>query len=130
MTTTGSQTPQPLGVSKVSSLQDATVSYNSLPGWIEDGRESQVKALAMGAWRSRAIGDFWSYMLVAEGCLDVAGEPDLKPFDMAAVVPIVTQAGGRFSSLDGDEGIWSGTALATNGLLHNEVLALTRKTPA
>jgi histidinol-phosphatase len=130
MTTTGSQTPQALGVSKVSSLQDATVSYNSLPGWIEDGRESQVKALAMGAWRSRAIGDFWSYMLVAEGSLDVAGEPDLKPFDMAAVVPIVTQAGGRFSSLDGDEGIWSGTALATNGLLHNEVLALTRKTPA
>ena len=69
-------------------------------------------------------------MLVAEGSLDVAGEPDLKPFDMAALVPIVEAAGGRFSSLDGEPGIWSGTALATNSLLHDEVLAITRKPKA
>ena len=130
MTTSGSTTPTPLAVSQVASLSDATISYNSLPGWVEDGRRDQVHALATGAWRARALGDFWSYMLVAEGSLDVAGEPDLKPFDMAALVPIVEEAGGRFSSLDGEPGIWNGTALATNSLLHDEVLAITRKPKA
>jgi histidinol-phosphatase len=130
MTTTGSKNPVPLAVSQVGALQDATVSYNSLPGWIDDGRAQHVQALAQGAWRARAIGDFWSYMLVAEGSLDVAGEPDLKPFDMAALVPIVQEAGGRFSSLDGEPDIWHATALATNALLHDEVLSITRKSPA
>ena len=117
----------PLGVSRVSSLSDATVSYNSLPGWIDDGRENQVLALATSAWRARAIGDFWAYMLVCEGSLDMAGEADLQPYDMAALVPIIREAGGKFTSLDGEEGIWNHTALATNGLLHDEILTITRK---
>lgn len=121
------RTPRAIGVSAVKKLADATVSYNSLPGWINDGRSDQVTRLATSAWRARAIGDFWSYMLVAEGSLDVAGEADLQPYDMAALVPIIEEAGGRFSSLDGDPGVWSGTALATNGALHNEVLAITRR---
>ena len=124
---TASRTQQTITASQVQQLSDATVSYNSLPGWIQDGREDQVTALATTAWRARAIGDFWSYMLVAEGSLDVAGEADLQPYDMAALVPIITEAGGRFSSLDGAHSIWEGTALATNGLLHDEVLALTHK---
>jgi histidinol-phosphatase len=119
--------PTPLGVSGVTSLSDATVSYNSLPGWINDGRGDQVTTLATTAWRARAIGDFWSYMLVAEGSLDVAGEADLQPYDMAALVPIITEAGGRFSSLDGEESIWHSTALATNSLLHPEVLNITSR---
>lgn len=120
-------TPETLAVSAVSALNDATVSYNSLPGWVSDGRGDHVMTLATTAWRARALGDFWSYMLVAEGALDVAGEADLAPYDMAALVPIVQEAGGRFSSLDGDDGIWSGTALATNSLLHDEALAITRR---
>jgi histidinol-phosphatase len=118
-----------LGVSQVGRVSDATVSYNSLPGWIEDGREKQVQALATTAWRARALGDFWSYMLVAEGSLDMAGEADLQPYDIAALVPIVVEAGGQFSSLDGAPGIWNTTALATNGLIHHEVVALTQKAP-
>lgn len=121
------RTPRALGVSAVKKLEDATVSYNSLPGWINDGRGDQVTRLATSAWRARAIGDFWSYMLVAEGSLDVAGEADLQPYDMAALVPIIEEAGGRFSSLDGDPGVWSGTALATNGALHDDVLDITRR---
>ena len=66
-------------------------------------------------------------MLVAEGSLDVAGEADLQPYDMAALVPIIEEAGGRFSSLDGVKGVWDGTALATNGTLHDEVLGITRR---
>ena len=119
--------PAALRVSKVEKLADATVSYNSLPGWINDGRGEQVTQLATSAWRARAIGDFWSYMLVADGSLDVAGEANLQPYDMAALVPILEEAGGRFSSLDGEHGVWKGTALATNGRLHDEVLDITRR---
>jgi histidinol-phosphatase len=127
MTRGHSSTASQIFVSAVGVVADATVSYNSLPGWIDDGRGEQVQTLATTAWRARAIGDFWSYMLVAEGSLDVAGEPDLQVYDMAALVPIVEEAGGRFSSLDGEPGIWHGSALATNGTLHDEVLSMTSK---
>lgn len=127
MTSSGSRKATALSVSSVGLVQDATVSYNSLPGWIGDGRAEQVQNLATSAWRARAIGDFWSYMLVAEGSVDIAGEPDLQVYDIAALVPIVEEAGGRFSSLDGEPGIWSGSALATNGLLHDEALTITTK---
>jgi histidinol-phosphatase len=68
-------------------------------------------------------------MMVAEGSIDVSGEADLQPYDMAALVPIIREAGGRFSSLDGDDDIWHHTALATNGLLHEDALRLSRKKP-
>ena len=118
---TGRQSP--LHVSGVSTLADAFVSYNSVQGWDDAGNLDGLLALTRAAWRARALGDFWSYMLVAEGQLDVAGEYDLKVYDMAALVPIVSEAGGRFSSLAGDPDVWHGTALATNGLLHEDALA-------
>ena len=116
-----------LAVSNVQNLSDATFSYNSMVGWLDDGRAQALKSLVQSVWRARAIGDFWAYMLVAEGALDIAGEADLQPYDMAALVPIVEEAGGRFSSLDGHEGIWDGTALATNSFLHDEVLTRVAK---
>ncbi len=106
-----------------STLADASMSYSSLGGWRERGRGAQVLELMDDCWRSRAYGDFWSYMLVAEGAVDIAAEPELAVHDMAALVAIVQEAGGRFTGLDGREGCWSGNALATNGLLHDEVLA-------
>ena len=124
---TGHTEATSLAVSSVTLLEDAIVNYNSLPGWIEDGRESNVRAWATSAWRARAIGDFWPYMMVAEGSMDVCGEADLQPYDMAALVPIIREAGGRFSSLDGDDDIWHHTALATNGLLHDDALGLSRR---
>lgn len=114
--------PRPLRVSGVAALDDAVLSYNSLPGWDEAGRLEQIIGLTRAVWRARAIGDMWSYMLVAEGAIDIAGEFDLQPYDMAALQPIVEEAGGRFTSVDGEAGPWHGSALATNGLLHNEVL--------
>ena len=112
-----------LAVSGVSELADASLSYNSLPGWNEAGRLDDVVALTRQVWRSRAIGDMWSYMLLAEGVLDIVGEFDLQPYDMAALIPIITEAGGRFTSVDGQEGPWHGSALATNGALHAAALA-------
>jgi len=113
---------KPIHVSKVASLEDASMSYSSTGSWRKVDRYDQFIGLADTCWRTRAYGDFWSYMLVAEGAVDIAAEPELEVYDMAALVPIVTEAGGRFTSLDGRDGCWGGNAVATNGLLHDEVL--------
>lgn len=110
-------------VSGVTSLADASMSISSTTSWDAVGRLDAVLGLARDCWRERAYGDFWSYMLLAEGAVDIAAEPELALHDMAALVPIVTEAGGRFTSLDGRDGPWGGNAVATNGHLHDEVLA-------
>ena len=111
-----------MSVSGVTSLADASFAYSSLTGWEEHGKLNGFLDLTRQVWRTRGYGDFWSYMLVAEGAADVAAEPELEVYDMAALVPIVTEAGGRFTGLDGAPGPWHGNALATNGRLHDEVL--------
>ncbi|WP_066519628.1 inositol monophosphatase family protein [Curtobacterium ammoniigenes] len=114
--------PRRIRVSGIRELDQASLSYNSLQQWDDAARLPALLSLARQVWRTRAYGDMWSYMLVAEGALDIAGEPDLRPWDMAALAPIVEEAGGRFSSLDGEEGPWHGSALATNGHLHRAAL--------
>ncbi|MGL4172686.1 MAG: histidinol-phosphatase [Actinomycetota bacterium] len=109
-------------VSAVSTLMDASLSYSSLSGWQDRDMLDAFLHLTQKCWRTRAYGDFWSHVLVAEGAVDIACEPDLAPHDMAALVPIVTEAGGRFSGLDGTSGPWGGSAVTTNGVLHEEVL--------
>ena len=116
-----------LHVSGVTDLADASLSYSSLSGWDDHraahgGREAFL-GLTDAVWRTRAYGDFWSYVLVAEGAVVLACEPELSLHDMAALVPVVTEAGGRFSSLDGEDGPFGGNALASNGHLHAAALA-------
>ncbi|HEY3438305.1 MAG TPA: histidinol-phosphatase [Actinotalea sp.] len=113
-----------LHVSDVTRLEDASLSYSSLSGWEEQGRLPAFLDLGRSVWRTRAYGDFWSYMLVADGAVDIAAEPELALHDMAALVPIVTEAGGRFTSIGGVDGPFGGSALVTNGHLHDQVLAL------
>lgn len=115
-----------LSVSSTASLAQASVSYSSLTGWEERGRLDAFLALSRTVWRTRAFGDFWSYMLVAEGAVDAAFEPELALHDMAALVPIVTEAGGVFTSLDGIPGPHGGDAIASNGVLHEAVVAALR----
>lgn len=110
-------------VSDVRRLEDASLSYSSLSGWDERDRLDDFVSLSRRCWRTRAYGDFWSYMLLAEGAVDIAAEPELGLHDMAALVPVVTEAGGRFTSLAGVDGPHGGNAVATNGILHDEVLA-------
>ena len=112
-----------LEVSRVAALGDASLSYASLAGWQAHDRRDAFVALTDSVWRSRAYGDFWSYMLVAEGAVDLAAEPELSLWDMAALAPIVVEAGGRFTGLDGVDGVLSGNAAASNGLLHADLLA-------
>jgi histidinol-phosphatase len=109
-----------ISVSKVSSLSDASISYSDFVGW-GDRLEPFQKMLA-GAWRTRGIGDFWSHMLVAEGAVDVAVEPSLAVWDMAALDIIVREAGGTFTNTAGQNGPFGGSGVSTNGILHNEVI--------
>lgn len=111
-----------LRVSQVSRLGDASFSYSSLGGWEERGKLDAFLELSRACWRTRAYGDFWSYMMVAEGAVDIAAEPELSLWDMAAPCVVVTEAGGRFTGLDGVPGVHSGNAAASNGLLHEELL--------
>ena len=86
------------------SLEDASLSYASISAWVESGQGQQFVDLLRTCWRTRAYGDFWSYMLLAEGGVDIACEPELALHDMAACSVIVTEAGGRFTDLDGRPG--------------------------
>jgi histidinol-phosphatase len=110
-------------VSDVARLDDASLSYASLSGWEDRDRLDAFLALARRCWRTRAYGDFWSYMLIAEGAVDLAAEPELALHDMAAVDVIVREAGGAFTALDGTPGPLGGSALASNGRLHEQALA-------
>jgi histidinol-phosphatase len=113
----------PIHVSDVGKISDASLSYSSLDGWIASGIGQGFVDLLRDCWRTRAFGDFWSYMLLAEGAVDLACEPELELHDMAACSVIVTEAGGRFTDLDGTPGPNGPGAYASNGRLHDELLS-------
>ena len=113
-------------VSGVTRLGDASFSYSSISGWAERGSLDGFLDLSRSVWRSRAYGDFWSYVLVAEGAVDAAAEPEVSLWDLAALQVIVEEAGGRFTDLAGVARPDGGSAVATNGHLHDEVLELLR----
>jgi histidinol-phosphatase len=113
----------PISVSKVSTLGDAFLSYSSLTGWEAQGRLDGVLQLSRDCWRTRAFGDFWSHVLVAEGTVDASFEPEVSLWDLAALQVIVEEAGGRFSSLAGEARPDGGSVVCSNGLLHDAVLA-------
>jgi histidinol-phosphatase len=112
----------PIRVSGVGRLADASFCYSSLSGWEEAGRLDAILEITRRAWRSRAYGDFYGYMLVAEGAVDVMIEPELSLWDIAALIPIVTEAGGTFTDLSGRPGPGGGSAIATNGKLQDDIL--------
>src|SRR6195952_1691911 len=114
--------PRPLEVSRVGSLTDASLSYSSLSGWEEQRRLDGFLALTRAVWRTRAYGDFWSHCLVAEGAVDVACEPEVSHWDLAALQVVVEEAGGRLTDLGGTAGPDGGSVVVSNGLLHDEVL--------
>ena len=116
-------TTRPLKVSAISELEHASLSYNNLQLWDQAGMLPQLTELSRQIWRTRAYGDFWSYMLLAEGAVDIVAEHDLKIYDIAALVPIVEQAGGKFTAIDGPLTAETSSVLASNGKLHAVVTA-------
>ena len=116
-------------VSAVSDVGSAHLSYDDVRGFEAAGLEERFLALARRCWRSRGFGDFWSHVMVAEGGLDVAVEPEVNPWDLAPLQVIVEEAGGRFTDLGGTARFDGGSAVSSNGLLHAGVLAALRPGP-
>lgn len=115
--------PKPLGVSAVGDLASASLAFSSLSGWRDRGLREAFIDLTDAVWRVRGYGDFFSYCLVAEGAVDIAAEPEVSLWDLAALDILVREAGGTFTSLDGRPGPHGGDAVATNGALHAAVLS-------
>ncbi|MGL6235571.1 MAG: histidinol-phosphatase [Segniliparus sp.] len=108
-----------IGVSKVEDLADASLSVSD---WREGPFGERIRALESKVWRLRGYGDFYHYCLLAEGAVDLAAEPEVSLWDLAALDIVVREAGGCFSSLDGQSGPHGGSALASNGRLHAAAL--------
>jgi histidinol-phosphatase len=115
--------PRRVSVSSVADLESASLSFSSLAGWAKLGLRDHFIELTDAVWRVRGYGDFLSYCLLAEGAVDIAAEPEVSLWDLAALDIVVREAGGAFTGLDGTPGPHGGNAVATNGLLHEEVRA-------
>ena len=115
----------PLRVSQIATIQDASFSFSDAIGW----SPVALNRLLEGTWRQRGYGDFWSHLMVAEGIVDIAAEPALRIHDVAALVPIIEEAGGMITTFDGAPLPWSDpdaemSAVTTNGRLHETVVGV------
>ncbi|HKI32059.1 MAG TPA: inositol monophosphatase family protein [Gemmataceae bacterium] len=113
-----------LRVSDTASLDDAVLACSSLSGFFKAGREAQFLELARRTQRQRAFGHFYGFVLVADGAIDVMVEHGLHVWDVAAVAPIIEEAGGRFTDWDGRATIHRTDVVASNGRLHDETLRI------
>jgi len=122
----GDDVPRRIHVSQVAEIGDAQVLYGSGQEIRASGRAPGFGAMLDAAWRERGFGDFWGYALLAEGAAEAMVEVGLSSWDAAAPTVLVEEAGGRVSDFDGRRAIDAGTFVASNGLLHDEVLARLR----
>ncbi len=113
-----------ISASSVTSLDDAQVSFawDTAERFHAHGVGARMLALSDRCWRTRGIGDFWQHMLVAEGAFDIAIDPIVAPWDIAALIPILDEAGARWSTLDGKADVNGGSFVCTNGVLHDDVI--------
>jgi histidinol-phosphatase len=114
---------RPIRVSGVRALQDAQLSFGGWEDWTKLGLRDPLIELCDAVWRSRGFGDFWQYMLVAEGAAEIAIDPGVSFWDLAAPLVIVREAGGQFTDFTGAVTAAGGSGLATNGLLHEAARA-------
>lgn len=115
---------RPIQVSGVNQLSAAQLTWGGIEDWDAMGELDALLELGRSCWRTRGIGDAWQYMLVAEGVAEVALDPQVSLWDLAAPKVIVEEAGGRFSDFGGRPTAAGGSGLATNGHVHEAVLAV------
>jgi histidinol-phosphatase len=118
-----------IAVSGTADLSDARVAYTSFLSFDRYGRGEAWRRIAGGGQWARGFGDFWGHMLVASGRADVMAEPAVNVWDLAPLLVIAEEAGGRFTDLDGNRRADGGSALTTNGLLHDAVLGVFSSRP-
>lgn len=111
-------------VSTVAGLADALLCYTSAASFYERGLGDPFRSLAERSWSARGFGDFWGHVLVAEGVADVMVEPEVNLWDLAPLLVIVEEAGGRLTDFGGVARADGGCVVTTNGLVHDEVLAV------
>nr|WP_208379958.1 inositol monophosphatase family protein [Microbacterium endophyticum] len=121
--------PRRLGVSNVSTVAEASFSFQSIEQWDDAGRLESLVRLTRSVWRDRGYGDAWPYMLLAEGRLELVAEFDVKEYDIAAIVPIIFEAGGMFTAFNGEHTIADRSSFASNGILHDSFLAVAHNAP-
>ena len=114
---------EPIAVSKTHELADAHIAYTSYAHFEYLGHGEGWTKLVRSVNQARGFGDFWGHMLVAAGHMDLMAEPIVNPWDVAPVLVIVEEAGGRFTDLDGNRTIGGGSSLSSNGVLHDAALA-------
>ena len=112
-----------LRVSGIRELAAAQLCFSDFDSWRGKARLDALLDLSSRCWRTRGYGDFWQHMLVAEGAAEIAVDPGVSLWDLAAVLVVVREAGGRLTDLDGAERADGGDGVSSNGLLHDEVLA-------
>lgn len=115
-----------LHVSKIADLREAQLFHGNLSPATGDPIPAGLVPLTAQVQRTRGFGDFYQHLLVAEGCGEVAIDPTLKPWDIAALQVIVEEAGGRATGLNGERSIHAGSLLTSNGVLHDVALARLR----
>ncbi|HEY4332902.1 MAG TPA: inositol monophosphatase family protein [Ilumatobacteraceae bacterium] len=114
---------QPIRVSTIDALEDAQVSITYSLGWDALGLTHELVGVQQAAYRARGFGDFWQHMLVAEGAMEVAVDAiGLQPYDLAAPMIVVEEAGGTFTDRLGVRTFESSSAISSNGLLHADVI--------
>jgi len=111
-------------VSEVTTMSQAEVAFGGLDHFLVRGLGDGIMRLVDATRRQRGYGDFWNHCLVAAGSTEIAAEADVSLWDLAAVKVIVEAAGGRFTDLRGQRTADGGSALSSNGSLHDEALAL------
>jgi histidinol-phosphatase len=121
--------PRRLQTSTVDTIAESSVSFQSIAQWDEVGRVDDVVRLSRAVWRDRGYGDAWPYMLLAEGRLEMVAEFGVKEYDIAALHPIVTEAGGRLTAFDGSDSLSERSVLATNRVLHRPFLDFFEQSP-
>jgi histidinol-phosphatase len=112
-------------VSSVAALDDAQISFawDTKERYDADGTGDKLLALAHRCWRTRGLGDFWQHTLVAEGAVDVSIDPIVSLWDIAALIPIIVEAGGKWTTIGGASDLDADSFVCTNGRLHDVVLA-------
>lgn len=113
---------RPLSVSGIDALADAQLFHGSLAGREAAPGTEKLPALLARSERQRGFGDFYQHVLVAEGCGEIACDPIVNPWDIAALQVIVEEAGGQATTLSGARDIYGGSLVSSNGKLHAAAL--------
>ena len=119
----GTAAPRRLHASRVARLDEAQLLYSSPVDVEASGRLPGFRQTVSRAWRDRGFGDFWGYTMVAEGAAEAMIEVGMHSWDLAPLRLLLEEAGGRLTDLDGVPTIHGEGAIASNGILHDELLA-------